>query len=894
MIDTSSPTDKLQALRDRLASAATPAERVKATLALAEELWLSDAAGARPLLEQVVAEADAAGVTDSRFGAAAILSELLRRAGDYDGGTRYAEMILNAGVASGDRRNHAIGLNLVGLIHQERGDLRRALACFEESLRLSREAGFGLGERTALNQVAGVHLAQGDSEKALEHFRQALVASVKAGDTYGCAVHEHNIGVALGALGRWAEAIERQHRTVALCEAHGFHQLLLATQMSLGEIALKRTDYEDAAQMFRNVIEAGRESIDVGFWYREAFSSLGWVHFRCGDLARAEESLNEAARLGEAVEDRYMLASTERRRAELALAQGRIEAARGFLARSASHAADLKLQKEQGEVQRVEALLAIACSDAGNALELLARSEATLDAFGDTYELALTRLQHGRLLVELGRPEDAVPRLQAAARTFRRLAVAAEAEEASRLLYHLEVEADRPTALVQGLMSIMSLDLAADRLVDMALAMVCDNLRFEQGLVLVNGHVVARKGNPEPARLTRRSSSPSQTDLAVVLPVRQGRRLLGHVWLGRTRPLASRVDSRNLDLVSRTLAPLLARLGKLTAIESGRTPRIPGLRFRGVIGRNTEVLEVLELIPRIAATDVPVLVCGESGSGKELVARALHDSGPRADNPFITVNCAAIPESLLEAEFFGVEAGAATGVSARPGKFEQAHRGTVFLDEIGDMSPALQAKLLRVLEDHKITRVGGAKEMAVDVWVIAATNMDLARRAREGKFRADLLYRLNAIPLVLPPLRRRREDIPLLTKYFIARTAQEYKRPVRRASDEVLALFEAYDWPGNIRQLKHAIQRGVVLAAGDEVKVSDLPPEFRQVRLASTTRSVTGMRRTRRKTADKAERTMLIKALARAKGNVTEAMKLTGYSRTHFYRLLRKHRIGDY
>jgi DNA-binding NtrC family response regulator len=178
------------------------------------------------------------------------------------------------------------------------------------------------------------------------------------------------------------------------------------------------------------------------------------------------------------------------------------------------------------------------------------------------------------------------------------------------------------------------------------------------------------------------------------------------------------------------------------------------------------------------------------------------------------------------------------------------------------------------------------------VWVIAATNMDLAVRAREGKFRTDLLYRINAIPLALPPRRRRREDIPVLTKYFIARTAQEYKRPVRRASDEVMTLFAEHSWPGNIRQLKHAIQRAVLLATGGAVEVSDLPPEFRPARPASTARRAVGMRRARRRTADKAERAMLLKALARSKGNVTEAMKLAGYSRTHFYRLLRKHKIG--
>ncbi|HTW92105.1 MAG TPA: sigma 54-interacting transcriptional regulator [bacterium] len=891
MSGASEAPDKLQVLRERLEYAVTPAERVRARLALAEELALTDPAAARPLLEQVVEEAEEAGGAESRLSAAAVLSDLLRWAGDYDGSMRYADMMLRAGVATDDRQNRATGLNLVGLIHQERGELEQALGCFEESLRLSRETGFGLGEQKALNQLAGVNCQQGDLEKALAYLRQALEASIKAGDTYGRAVNQRNVGWVLVLMGRWAEATEHYHRTVALCEEHGFHPLLLATQMSLGELSSRRTDYEAAEQMLRAVIKAGRESKHSGYVYREAVSNLGWVHFRRGELARAEETLNEAVQLGEAAEDRYLLASTGLRRAELALAQGRIEAARELLAQAGRIASELNLRKEQGEALRVEALLSAARSDSNSALELLARSEAALGPFGDTYELAQTRLQHGRLLVELHRSEEALPLLQAAARTFRRLAVPAEAEEASRLLYRLEVEADRPTALVQGLMSIMSLDLAVDRLVDLALAMICDNLRFEQGAVLVNGRAVASKGNPDLTELPRRRASLFQSDLDLLLPVRQGRRLLGHVWLRRKRPLASRVEPRNLNLVSRTLAPLLAKLGRLTTIEAGRTRRIPGLRFRGVVGRNPEVLKVLELIPRIATTDVAVLVCGESGSGKELVARALHESGPRADHPFITVNCAAIPESLLEAEFFGVEEGAATGVAARPGKFELARNGTIFLDEIGDMSPALQARLLRVLEDHKITRVGGTKEMAVDVWVIAATNMDLAVRAREGKFRTDLFFRLNPIPLVLPPLRRRREDIPLLTKYFVARTAQEYKRPVRRVSEEVMALFARYDWPGNIRQLKHAIQRGVVLAAGDEVEVSDLPPEFRPARPAAPVRRATSLRRAKRRTADKAERAMLLKALARAKGNATEAMKLAGYSRTHFYRLLRKHKI---
>jgi len=303
------------------------------------------------------------------------------------------------------------------------------------------------------------------------------------------------------------------------------------------------------------------------------------------------------------------------------------------------------------------------------------------------------------------------------------------------------------------------------------------------------------------------------------------------------------------------------------------------------------VRDLLGLVARMAAAPVPVLIRGESGSGKELFARALHESSPRADHPFVTVNCAAVPESLLEAEFFGVEPGAATGVAARPGKFEQAGKGTIFLDEIGDMSPALQAKLLRAIEEKTVTRVGGTREALTEARVVAATNMDLDLRERQGLFRRDLLYRLNTVQFVLPPLRQRPEDVPFLTQYFITRSAQKYGRSVRQASEEVLALFAEYSWPGNIRQLQHVVERTVILSAGSELQVSDLPLELRQS--GSTANTPESLRGRFREKTDESERAMLVEALRQAKGNTAEAIRLTGFSRRHFFRLLRKHNLSS-
>jgi DNA-binding NtrC family response regulator/tetratricopeptide (TPR) repeat protein len=887
------PPDKLHALRDRLASASTPAERVSAIVELAEEIWLSDPVTVRPLLEQVMAEADAAGRPKDRGRAAYMLGELLRRAGDLDGAARFAETVFKVADATADGRIRVRGLNLLGIIHRERSEFQSALGCFKEVLEISRRLGYERGERIALNGLGGVYGLQGESGEALACYQLCLNANTKAGDARGRAVSHYNIGWTLTAMGRWTEATESFHRAIALCEEHGFSDPLAAARMGLGELSLKRSDYEAAALRFRTVIEGERGNQHSGRMYRDVLSNLGWTHFRKGDLAQAEEVLNEAARLCEAAEDRSVLATVCCRRAELALARGWLDAAGDLVAQAERHATDLNLTPKRGEALRVQALLSAARGDSAQALEFFTRSVTTLEPLGDTFELALTRLQFGRQLMEARRWEEARPLLQDAARTFRRLAVVAEAEEATRLLYRLEMRSDRDAALLQGLLSITALALPPEQFIGQALKMLCDNLRFEQGMVLVDGRPVATLGNPDIPAPSEVAAVPSQTDLTLLLPVKQEERVTGLVRMLRALPLETRVDSEVLEVVSRALAPALVKLAELRAIEADSTRPIPGLRFRGVVGRNPDVLDVLGLVACMAANAVPVLIRGESGSGKELIARALHESGSRADKPFVTVNCAAVPESLLEAEFFGVEQGAATGVAARPGKFEQAGSGTIFLDEIGDMSPALQAKLLRAIEEKTVTRVGGADETPVEARVIAATNMDLDLRERQGLFRRDLLYRLNTVQLFLPPLRRRREDVPILTHYFITRSAHEYQRPVRGASAEVLALFAGFAWPGNIRQLQHVVERAVILASGDTLQIADLPLELRQMRQAATLTAPVVARAERRKAADETERAVLIEALRRAEGNASEAIRLSGFSRTHFYRLLRKHHISS-
>jgi two-component system, NtrC family, nitrogen regulation response regulator NtrX len=242
-----------------------------------------------------------------------------------------------------------------------------------------------------------------------------------------------------------------------------------------------------------------------------------------------------------------------------------------------------------------------------------------------------------------------------------------------------------------------------------------------------------------------------------------------------------------------------------------------------IVGKSFAVRQVVERIERVAPTDARVLITGENGTGKELVARAIHRLSPRANAPFVEVNCAAIPSELIESELFGHMKGSFTGAyEDRAGKFEQSHTGTLFLDEIGDMSHAAQAKVLRALQEGLITRVGGAKPIQVDVRVLAATNKNLEEEIREGRFREDLYYRLNVIPLFVPPLRERREDIPMLVQHFAERAAKEAALRPKSFSPEAMELLQRMDWPGNVRELRNTVERLLILASGDVISAPDV------------------------------------------------------------------------
>jgi DNA-binding NtrC family response regulator len=268
--------------------------------------------------------------------------------------------------------------------------------------------------------------------------------------------------------------------------------------------------------------------------------------------------------------------------------------------------------------------------------------------------------------------------------------------------------------------------------------------------------------------------------------------------------------------------------------EVGRSDEV----LPGVIARSRAMKEVAETTRRVARASTSVLLVGETGTGKELIARAIHHLSQRATGPFVRVNCGALSEGLLESELFGHVKGAFTGAIAnRTGRFEAAHTGTIFLDEISATSLQLQVKLLRVLQEGEFERVGDTQTIRVDVRVIAATNQDLEAEIRAGRFREDLFYRLNVVQIDIPPLRQRREDIPLMVRHFVEQFCTENDKPLLRVTREAMEILVSYDWPGNVRELQNCIERTVVLAQGREIRPEDLPPRVRGERTTSILRS---------------------------------------------------------
>lgn len=370
------------------------------------------------------------------------------------------------------------------------------------------------------------------------------------------------------------------------------------------------------------------------------------------------------------------------------------------------------------------------------------------------------------------------------------------------------------------------------------------------------------------------------------VPLMVVEKIIGVIYLDTSNPIV-RFDEGHLQLLTGIAGIAAVSLENARQMEwlEGENSRLRSSLAieHSMIGESAAMQDVYRFIQRVAAAKSAVLICGESGTGKELAAHAIHANSPRAAQPFVPINCAALTETLLESELFGHEKGAFTGaIGKKQGKLEVANGGTVFLDEIGEMTLPMQSRLLRFLQDHRIERLGGTRSIELDVRVVAATNRNLEEAINLGTFRPDLYHRLNVVKVTMPALRDRRDDIPLLASYFAAKYAKECKRPITGISPEARALAQSYDWPGNVRELENAIERAVVLGSTETIGTDDLPR-----RLIEAADGGASVGATYYEAIKDAKRQLIISALDQAKGNYTEAAKALGIHPNNLHRIIR-------
>jgi len=370
------------------------------------------------------------------------------------------------------------------------------------------------------------------------------------------------------------------------------------------------------------------------------------------------------------------------------------------------------------------------------------------------------------------------------------------------------------------------------------------------------------------------------------VPLTVFQKVTGCIYLDTCDP-DSRFDEDHLQLVAAiagTSAVALENARRMHWLEQENLRLSAEINLEhNLIGESPRMKDVYQFLARVAPTESNVLLQGESGTGKELAARAIHRNSPRSSNSFVAINCAAIPEGLLESELFGHERGAFTGaVAQKKGRLEMANGGVVFLDEIGELAPALQVKLLRVLQEREFERVGGVRSIAVDIRLIAATNQDLGEAVKAGSFRKDLYYRLNVLSLVMPPLRDRREDIVMLADYFVAKYVKKCQMKIKKLSPEAKLCLVNYDWPGNVRELENAIERALVLSSSDVIQPEDLPESILEKGLSPSTEGANYHNQVK-----ELKKQLILSALEETKRNYTEAAHLLGVHVNYLHRLIR-------
>jgi Nif-specific regulatory protein len=849
----------LRLQRARLLAEKGWAQRMKAEYQAAEET-LSQALN---LLRWQKDRADTARVFNS-------LGVVTWTLGRYQESQAYYERSLKIYQELGDQDRIAALLDNLGLAHLAQGHLERAIEHFQESLHLRKTTADVFHEAKACHNLAMALAEAGQWEEAISFYQQSRVIKERIGDLDGLALTLNNVGIIYMHQGLWEEARRSQEQALEIRTRLKDRYGLAGSHDNLGDLARLRGRWKEAGQHYRQACEI-REKINDRSGLCHSQLNLGRLHLDQDHLRQAQTFLAASRTCFQDRQDLMGRMHADAALCELWLARGDLEKAQQHGQQALSQAAVGGNRFVQAQVRRVLGMAEMLSGDEPAAERLLIRSAEDAQALQARHELAKTYFYLGLVKQKGASPRQAVRHYREALMLFQRLGVRRFMSKIEEQLRQLETTLEDQESselftlytMSQILNSLRDVDVLLEKVLDLAIEL----LHAERGAVILYQEnqdefeiKVARSMEKETlsdalqisrstVKSVTREGKPMVVDNALqdkqfnkwqsvtmynimsilCVPLSIKGKLIGTIYLdNRTVPgIFSARDVSFLESFSNLTAVAIENARMYQELH-GQNVYLKGelqkqYQHDSIVGNSRIMQDIFNIIDRVSPTKANVLVLGESGTGKELVARLIHYSSPRREQPFLKVNCAALTESLLESELFGIEERVATGVKSRKGKFELADGGTIFLDEIGDMSLSTQAKVLRVLQEREFERVGGSKTIQVNVRILSATNQDLESAIAERLFRKDLFYRLNTVAIRIPPLRERKEDIPFLVDHFIQKYCRENERDVIVVSPEVMEAFMKYHWPGNVRELENVVQRGVVMAEGKAFPIEYVP-----------------------------------------------------------------------
>lgn len=842
-----------------------------------------------------------------------------------------------------DAKGMADSHNNLGILYWNKRMYDKAIESYTQSLQIMEKVGDIAGVARANNNIGLVEMKKGSWDDAAAHLRESLEVFERLNDTSVLGQLYMNMGAIAENQGDWPDALSWYEKGISMFEQVGQQSNLAICLRDAGNLHLRLGNMEEAEGRLERALTLA-EKLGEPLARASALLGLGCLHKEVFQWKKALNCLNRSLEISETRGATQRLSIVKNLLAEVHTAKGDMEKARKFAEEALQLSIELDDPARIANTHLSLAQLAIAEGDEPAADDHFNRAIQGLSTLDNKYDLGRALLEAGKWKISLWRKSRkndefsaACSYLKDAEGIFRDLNAKRDLEhvhEASvDLVEKLSAEGLAPSTREDQLKTIYEVSeiinsiLNLDELLNRVIDLVIHLLEAERGVLMLvdeaTGELKVAAGRKIDSTTIEDASQISTSVLNRVAnrrkPVMSGNALVDSRF-SRSKsvlnhriksllcvPLMIRdrvtgtiyVDSRisphlfgkEDELFLESLANLIA-----VAIENSKHHRElhserdhlrlevkKKYHFRNLVGATEQMTNLYDLIERVAKSESNVLILGETGTGKELVARAIHYSSQRANKKFVTVVVSALPEPLLESELFGHKKGSFTGaVSDEKGLFEDADGGTIFLDEIGDAPLAVQSKLLRVIEEGETRRVGDTEQKKVDVRVICATNRRLAEDVKKGRFREDLFYRLNVISISIPPLRERKKDIPLLTEHFFKVYKDRTGKKLEGISKEVMGCLLDYDWPGNVRELENCIERAVVMTKSDRIDTEDLYPLFG--------RETAGLQL--RELKHDMEKKRILEALVRTRGNITRAAKELGIHRQQLQRLMKKHSVA--